>query len=282
MLLAKAYRHLAQLAWKCTDPNAGLFMPPYLILDWNLTSRVASTGEVMLEHITWQNDCLKLTHYKTKSDQDGSTSKHTPKHIYANPKDPLICPILGLGLLALCQSYRPLAEAGGHRLFAGEHSDTRFSSWMHTTLVRLTPEESVAWSLFADRHATHSIRKGILSDLSGFIQGPPPCNIYRRGGLACGMKIGDKYMYGTTGGDQFCGRAACGLSLYETDFAILPPHFTDVTVLSTLDLEEMLPGYKEYPDCYKMALPYLVASVVYHKDWLRANLPPNHLLFNSR
>lgn len=284
LLTAKAYRHLAALALSCADPNQGLFVNPYLTLDWNLTSRVASTGDVLLDHIRWEGDCLLLTHYKHKGDPSGAISSKEPKHIYANPKEPLICPILGLGLLAICQSYRPAANTGANRLFAGQHSDTRFSSWMHTALTRLTAEESQAWQLFLHRHATHSIRKGVLSDLSGFVQGPPPVNIYNRGGLAHGTKVGAKYMYGTPAGDQFVGRAACGLSLYETDFAILPPHFLPAAkeILTEAVLTEIIPGYATFPACYKTAVPFLLASVVYHKEWLKENLPKNHLLFRSR
>lgn len=258
-------------------------MGPYLNLEWNLSSRVASTGNVLQEHIQWKEDCLLVTHYKHKGDQAGEVSSKEPKHIYANPKEPMICPILGLGLLAVCQSYRPSASGGGNRLFASESSDTRFSTWLHTALKRLTPEESQAWQLYLHQHATHSIRKGILSALSGCIQGPPPVNIYKRGGLAYGTKVGGKYLLGTPAGDQFVGRAACGLSLYETDFAILPPHFTPAAkdILTVSLMREIFPGYASFPNGYKTALPFLLASVVYHKVWLLDNLPKNHLLFQS-
>ena len=72
------------------------------------------------------------------------------------------------------------------------------------------------------------------------------------------------------------GRAATGLDTNnDPDFAILPPHF-DVT-------DGPVPGYVAfYPDCIRAAIPFLLASRVYHQEWLQDNLPPQHPLFNQR
>lgn len=45
---------------------------------------------------------------------------------------------------------------------------------------------------------------------------------------------------------------------------------------------EMLPNYASYPNSFRCTLPFLLASVVYHNAWLRANLDARHPLFNSR
>jgi hypothetical protein len=44
----------------------------------------------------------------------------------------------------------------------------------------------------------------------------------------------------------------------------------------------MIDGFGDYPDEFKMAIPFLVASVIYHREYLQNALPSNHLLFTSR
>ena len=44
----------------------------------------------------------------------------------------------------------------------------------------------------------------------------------------------------------------------------------------------LVPGYKYYPARFKVAIPYLVASVVFHEEWLRKNLSSEHPYFKCR
>lgn len=67
-------------------------------------------------------------------------------------------------------------------------------------------------------------------------------------------------------------------------FGTLPPHFPQ-SVLEEITEEmwlEMLPNYATYPNCFRCTLPFLLASIVHHDSWLRANLDSRHPLFNSR
>jgi hypothetical protein len=79
------------------------------------------------------------------------------------------------------------------------------------------------------------------------------------------------------GGDQVCGRAATGLPLTDTSFANLPAHFlTADNGLSSQEWEDILPGYSTYyPLSFREVIPYLLASLVYHKDYLK-DLQSNH------
>ena len=69
-----------------------------------------------------------------------------------------------------------------------------------------------------------------------------------------------------------------GLPFNTIEFGALPPHFSE-TVLQTIDWETILPGYDNYPDCFRQTFPFLLASIVKHQNWLRENLPLNHPLF---
>jgi hypothetical protein len=85
------------------------------------------------------------------------------------------------------------------------------------------------------------------------------------------------------GGDQLVGRVACGLPL-DSRMSILPPHFNvnGLKSIETLGWENVVQGYENYGPKFASVLPMLLASVVYHQDWLRDFLPSNHPLFLNR
>ena len=62
----------------------------------------------MLQHIDWSNDCMTIIFGHTKTDQTGEKSESSIKHVYANPQNPVICPILSMAVFAFCKSRRTL------------------------------------------------------------------------------------------------------------------------------------------------------------------------------
>jgi hypothetical protein len=71
----------------------------------------------------------------------------------------------------------------------------------------------------------------------------------------------------------------------DYSFSVLPPHFNEVNgpVLTVEEWEEILPGYTTfYPSGFRVALPYLLASLSYHQEWLQSTLSPRHPLFLQR
>ena len=69
------------------------------------------------------------------------------------------------------------------------------------------------------------------------------------------------------------------LPITDHEFGVLPPHFeTDVSI----EWEEFMPSYSNYPESFRTCLPFLLASLVFHKDWLRENLHPTHPLLSQR
>ena len=98
--------------------------------------------------------------------------------------------------------------------------------------------------------------------------GPAAINIWLRAGWSLGS-VQSRYIFEGAGGDQFVGIAATGLSTCDPDFAILPPHFntTKGPVISVQEWKDILPGYETYyPLTFLVALPHLLASLVYHQD----------------
>ena len=67
----------------------------YLVLEWNLMARSNNCEKLRLGHIEWRHDCLVFFFGKSKGDQNGEMSD-TPWHVYSNPFEPYICPVLAL------------------------------------------------------------------------------------------------------------------------------------------------------------------------------------------
>lgn len=72
-----------------------------------------------------------------------------------------------------------------------------------------------------------------------------------------------------------------GLNMNSSEFGVLPPHFKGSPICQQ-DWEKILPGYRSfYPKCFHSVAPFLLASLVYQRKWLSANLHPNHPIFAS-
>ena len=95
------------------------------------------------------------------------------------------------------------------------------------------------------------------------------------------LGVQSRYILEGQGSDQLCGRAATGLCITESEFANLPPHFDPAAAILELEeWEKILPGYSTfYPESFKQVVPYLLASLVYHKNFLEMYLPKNHPIF---
>lgn len=128
----------------------------YLILSWNLCCRTNNTENIKMSHIHWQNDSLKIDFAISKSNQDGERLEY--KLIFANPENPVICPVLSLAL-SLVNSSKVYSESD--RLFTSSNqADTFLKSLtkaMESPDVQL---ELVRLGLKKTDIGSHSIRKG--------------------------------------------------------------------------------------------------------------------------
>lgn len=94
----------------------------------------------------------------------------------------------------------------------------------------------------------------------------------------------DRYIFAGSGSDQVVGRAVAGLPVYNSQFATLPPHFLaeGMERLRKIDPRKIISWYHKAPDSFKTVFPYLVASVVYHYEFLVEKLSPQHPLWQQR
>ena len=177
----------------------------------------------------------------------------------------------------------PTAEAVNiPAVFPGSNQEARFGAWLHQLFRNLSEDELLQVGMHGDDAGTHSIRKGVSTFVSTCPGGPPITSVFLRAGWSLG-NVAQRYLHEGQGGDQFVGRLACGLPISKVEFAVLPPHFPPSCVeVDSINWAEIIPGYKYHNIKTRQAIPYMVASVVYHAEWLRQNLRSDHPLFMSR
>lgn len=270
----------------------------FTVLAWNLFARSCSVADLRYTHLSLEGDSIVVDFSKTKSDQVGE--KTTPKHIYANPYKPHICPFLALALHVFSTaSVSPTQLGGGgqqgaastnnnaHKVFPGAPYDS-YSKWLIDALTMMTNLGYIATDF-----GTHSFRKGVVTFISGgFLGGPGVIAIFLRAGWSLGG-VQDRYIHYQDGADQYLGRIVCGLNLNDSDeFCVLPPRFASEAAVGLDIWEYILPGYQHYPASFQACLPVLLASILYHWSWLTdlkeaggsdyAHISRHHPFFQSR
>lgn len=145
-----------------------IFAHLYVTLCWNLMSRSISVSSLKYQHITWQNDALIISIPKHKGDQEGA---HVyGKHVYANPTNPAVCPILALGIYVLCNSFR--APNCMQSVFEGNEdtNENRFSKWLQNMVQSPDIHDSIR--RISKEIGSHSFRKGAATHAASVPSGP--------------------------------------------------------------------------------------------------------------
>ena len=117
------YRLLSDLLLKLPNSTISSFAWPFLTLCWCLMARSNSVENIIFQHIPWESDSLVIQFAQHKGDKEGQVKYG--RHVYANPREPTICPILSLSVLIFSKNRR--AADGRQRLFEGDRPESRFS-----------------------------------------------------------------------------------------------------------------------------------------------------------
>jgi len=253
------------------------FAWPFYVLLWNLMCRSDSADKLTLNVISWECDALIIEEQGHKGDEKGENN--IKKHIYANPYEPWICPILSMAVLVFSSGTRTVSR---EKVFNGTDSKKRFGDILRELVRSLSETEMQILACRPDEVGCHSTRKGSCTYCLGQVSGPTPVSVFLRMGQTLGQ-LKDRYVHHGEGADQLCGRMVCGLPFDSELFGTLPPHFIRV-ILDELDEQfwsNIVSGYDCYPLGFKTAFPYLLASLFYHESYLRSNMSANHPLFSS-
>ncbi|KAH9135375.1 hypothetical protein AeRB84_019197, partial [Aphanomyces euteiches] len=202
-------------------------------------------------------DALVIKIGRTKNDQEGKMA--WPRHVYANPFEPTICPILSLGLLVFTLGAR---REGMSALVFDVNVKESFASWLHRICVD-EDERMTEIGVSVKDIGTHSLRKGVSTALSN--------------SPAVSVQIYICWGWRRPASWKSCCRAGHEWNRVRA----LPPHFTR-QALTIAEWEAVLPGYRTfYPRGFCSVLPFLLASIVYHAEFLKISLHPSHPFFLS-
>lgn len=268
---ADLYQNLARVLLKSGD----VFLLAFVVLSWNLMVRVSNVADLRGSSLAFSNDSISICYVKHKADQTGDRTD--PKHCYANPFNPSVCIVTALGLYFAC--YSP-PKTKKDTVFQGTRQEDRFVKGLRAVLEK-HPDLKKALEdrgLDVEDIAAHSFRKGGRSYLAGgTTMGPPTPSALLRGGWSL-EGIDGKYVRYEHAGDQWIGRLLAMLDFLSADFAILPPHFNvvDDDVYEATNL--VFPGAAVE---IRGVLVMCLASLVYHREYFRANLEKDHPIFKT-
>ena len=270
------YKFLALMMLKHSGDNKEfIFAHCFMILCWNLMCRSSNVIKVCFAHMEWRDDALCIYFNQTKSDQEGEKPKN-PRHVYANPITPAVCPILSIALYMLCF---PILSRNQRKLFPGvEQYDHYRKAFQKLLQFNEVEAELVRSGVKADDLGTHSKRKGSGTYASsGSTACPSSVAIHIRMDWSMG-NVPDRYLRYEAAGDQHVGRTVSGLPPNSYMFSILPP-FIEQPIPNMIEIiTACFPNIP--PNCYKFA-EFCLASVAYHEQFLRDTLSSDHTLFNS-
>jgi len=252
----------------------------FLTLEWNLMARSDSVTSCHVNHIEWRNDSLVIFFAHSKGDQEG-VNRLQPWHIYANPAQPFICPVLALAKYLFAN---PSILSSEDKLFPGGSQYSRFMKCFRRVIIHLK-DEIKKLGCDIKNLGSHSARKGAATLAAcGCTVSPPMASICLRAGWSMGP-VKERYLFYEKAGDQFVGRTVCGLSPLSVEFATGPPHFNleseDEKKILDTTLEAFVgeEGKKKIQKQTWYAINMLFASLLYHYDYLKSNLHRKSSLF---
>ena len=212
------YRRLNELLLMESNTES-IFARCFLCITSNLMCRSANTVSIHLHHMEWREDCLAIYFAHMKNDQSGER-KRDPRHIYANPVDPVVCPLAALGMYL---NTFGLTGSKSTALFPGTNQYDRFAKILKGFLQKHRETLEKEFGINVDNIGVHSIRKGAATYVSsGSTCAPPQVATNIRAGWTMGP-IQDTYLRFESAGDQYVGRVISGLPLSSSEFAAMPP-----------------------------------------------------------
>lgn len=192
--------------WLKSHKRKHRFARAFLLVQWNTCTSSSQAAAIDLSRIVWSGDSCVL--HVAKNRQDQPHSKH---RIFANPADPVMCPLLALGLHLLEW------DADSTLLFPGSSQDARFSN----TLRDFAKGEPVVTAL--------------VDSLPSRCQVQNPRTLRNGAALvACGLdpthetparSALDKYTRNQQRGDGSFAKRLAGLRETDPEYSAPPPSF---------------------------------------------------------
>lgn len=232
---------------------------------------------VCYEHMEWRGDAMCIYFAHMKNDQLGDRPRD-PRHIYANPIIPEVCPILSLGIYWAIHGF----DNEHHKLFPGSNQYERYRKGLGRSLSLPNVVEELQRNGIQPRDiGSHSSRKGASTFVSsGSTACPPAAAVNLRAGWLMGG-VTDTYVRYEAAGDMYVGRTVSGLPMNKAEFALLPPYFHDGDENMDIVSNAITLMYPQLPPNLYQVAEYCLASLVYHAQFIMTWMPANHAIFET-
>ena len=118
------------ICWENKVQSQPVFASAFMNITWNFICWSKDTTTIHLNYLEWTKDCLRIYLSHMKNDQTGD-QKRDPRHIYADPIDPTVYPILAL---AIYFSTFSISNTKDTALFPGKNQCRQFSKYFELIL----------------------------------------------------------------------------------------------------------------------------------------------------
>lgn len=207
----------------------------------------------------WPDECLSIYFDHKKNYQTGQR-KRGPRHIYADPIDPVVCLILALSIYSSIFLNIGTKDTS---LFPGKNQYKKFAKYFGFIIVNNYIEEiKDDFGVDVKDNVVHLLRQGAASYVSlGSTCAPPPqvaTNI--RAGWTIGQRQ-DTYLRFKSAGDQYVGCVVSGLPICFPNFTVLRPQF-DCCVPDSEEIIQIV--FPSIPSGLISAGRFLSAYILFH------------------
>ena len=156
MLSFQSYKRLTKIIlWSETIEN--IADHTLLVLEWNLIARADNSVGAKVEHISFRPNTLLFNFVNTKTAQEGIKHFDQPWHEYANPLEPVGCPLLALARYIITH---PSIFTGQMNLFELHYQYECFNR-IFNKVVQNHQSEFEYLGISVEDFWQHSIRKGV-------------------------------------------------------------------------------------------------------------------------
>ena len=164
-----------------------------------------------VQYIQWRSDSLIYYFGTSQVNQMGDIA-NDPWHVYSNPKNPKICPVIDLDKYFF---YHTNILTINTKLFPGNDQYGTILDIFHK-IINNNLEEFQYLGVDKGKLGSHYVSKGVIKIVSnGCTVSTPMDSIYLRACWIMGT-IKDRYIQYEKAGDQFVGRSVTGIFVLAT------------------------------------------------------------------
>ena len=281
----EAYQLLCLRAWQYTpDTLTGQStgrnwancrsLPLYFTQAKPLMSRRERLVRAQFQFVKRSEDHFCYKTPTTKSDQEGTLSYW--KAVFAMPHVPQCCPFLSLGIEVMSRSVHD-SEESFRTIFPKSFADNSHG-FIRAFVNSFTEHDRLVMNL---GHCSvlpitsHTPKRSACFQLHS-CEGVNWNSAMQRGDHDIGTE-GHYLSQPADGQDQIMGRVLADMPFGWAGWQMLPPYFPDDV---DFPVSDFIPAYENFPVECRNIFRFLIASVVYHTEWLETNVPRCNPIFS--